>query len=232
MVEIVTFNRDLIPFQSIGFNINFRNRSGGASLTGREQIVSSGAALWTAHGTARIRTPMMVREWRRMLWALEGRANVLLVGPCDCRNSGHVSPSDILYVPHDDNTPFDDNTFYSQGGLPPKVVGTSLAGTNTIDVYPLSAMNVLPGTFIGFGGIRMYGIVGVTQIDLGPPNGMVTRVTVKPRLRETVTSASTVQLCDARTKMRLTEDSMGALELTLNRFGDVELDLIEYYEGF
>lgn len=226
-MDLVTFNKGLIPFQTLGFNIAARTRSGGPSMGGREQITSSGNALWTATGTARIRTPQMVREWRRMLWALQGRTNALLIGPCDCRNGGYVPPgAPSVHVPHDDLTPFDDGTLYSQGGLFPKVVDTvGVAGTNVVNIFPLSGVDILPGTYIGFDNARFYGIVSIQD------KGFYKQLTLAPRLRQTVTTASTVQLCDARTQMRLTDDSIGSLELQLGRFGDVSLDLIEVYGG-
>lgn len=225
-MDLVTFAKDLIPFQTLGFNITARTRSGGPSMGGREQIVSSGNALWTATGTVRIRTPAMVREWRRMLWALEGRANALLIGPCDCRNGGFVPPgAPRISVPHDDTTPFDDGTMYSQGGLSPTVVDNiGVAGTNIVNIYPLSGVNILPGTYIGFDN-RLYGIMSVVKM------GFFLQLTLKPRLRDNVTTSSVVYLCDARAQMRLTDDSVGALELQLGRFGDVSLDLIEVYGG-
>jgi hypothetical protein len=223
-MAIIAIDRKVIVFQTMGFNLDARNRSGGVTLGNREQIVFGGNTLWRMHATARIRTPAAVREWRRILWQMEGRLNALLIGPCDCKVGGTLPPFVVTGIPHDDLTPFNDNTGYSQGGLAPQVAVAASAGATTVQIYPLSAQNILPGTYIGFGD-RLYGIVAVQK------TGLTVTLTIKPKLREDITLETVVRLCDARTPMRFTEDTAGSLELSLGRFGDIDIEMIEVVNG-
>jgi hypothetical protein len=223
-MAVITFDRKLIVFQTMGFNIDARNKSGGITLQNREQIAFGGNSLWKMHGIARIRTPAQVREWRRILWLMKGRLNSLLIGPCDCKNSGYIPPVQLVGIPHDDGTPFDDSTGYSQGGVNSSVVEDAPVGTNIVKIYKLSAQNVLAGTYIGFGD-KLYGITDVAQ------TGIYLTLTLEPRLRETVTTATIVRYCDARAPMRFTEDTMGFLDLFLGRFGDIDIEMIEFVGG-
>ena len=61
-----------------------RSRGGGVSLSGVEQVVSSGAGIWKATiGNVAIRTSDQIRLWRSLQALLQGRVNPVLVSPCD-----------------------------------------------------------------------------------------------------------------------------------------------------
>lgn len=229
-IQIFEWPRDLIRPTTQGWNLDARSRSGGETLTGDEQIVTSGLGRWRANATFNLRTPEQIRAFRKLAWQLDGRTNAMLIGPCDCRNGnrpGNVfnnipySQTGELTVLHSDDTGF------SQGGYVPTTRAEYIAGGHVIslDMHNPSGVNPIElyeGTFIGFGD-RIYGIIGIT----GGVN--VKDITVVPRLRETIPINTAAKLCDARAPMRLIADDGMFLELELARRSEVTVEIVEVW---
>jgi hypothetical protein len=205
------------------FRLDARTRSGGETVRGREQAVSSGLARWTARLTVPLHTPAKIRAARSLLARLDGRANAVRVGPCDCRNGNRISPI-IGDIPYNDQARHTDGAGFTQGGTPPAVAAPAPAGAMQVRIFlAATALPVLDGAFIGLGGY-LYVVVGAV-----PQPGEEAVLDIRPRLRTALAESDPVEWCHARLPMRLSADDSGAFELQLARAGTATLDLIEVW---
>lgn len=205
------------------FRIDARTRSGGETIAGREQVVGSGLGRWVARLTVPLHTPAKIRAMRSLMARLEGRANGVRVGPCDCRNGNRLTPA-IHDIPYSDNARHGDGAGFVQGGAAPGLAEAAGAGAFFITIVNGStALPVLEGSFIGVGGY-LYVVVGVTPLP-----EETTRLEIRPRLREAASDGTLVEWCHARAPMRLAADDSGEFELQLARMGTATLDLVEMW---
>ncbi|MDR6289990.1 MULTISPECIES: hypothetical protein [Inquilinus] len=205
------------------FRIDARTRSGGETIQGREQAVSSGLGRWIARLTVPLHTPAKIRAARALLAKLDGRANAVRVGPCDCRNGNQIIPL-IGGIPYSDKTSHTDGSRFQQGGTPPVVAADAAAGAYQVQVDVGATMvPVLDGTFVGLGGY-LYVITGATPLP-----GEEALLDIRPRLRTPLDADDPVEWCHARLPMRLMTDDSGAFELQLARTGNATFDLVEVF---
>lgn len=205
------------------FHLDARSRSGGETVAGREQVVGSNLGRWIATLTVPLHTPAKIRAMRSLLARLDGRANAVRVGPCDCRNGNQLIPL-IGGIPYDDDSFHSDGAGFQQGGTPPTISEPASAGATTITIFNgATILPVVEGSFLGVGGY-LYVVVGVT-----PGEDETTELDIRPKLRTAVAADDEVEWCHARAPMRLTSDDSGAFELQLARTGTATLDLVEVY---
>jgi len=185
--------------------------------------VSSGLGRWIARLTVPLHTPAKIRAARRLLALLDGRANAVRVGPCDCRNGNQISPL-IGGIPYSDDALHSDGAGFQQGGEPPVVAASALAGAYQAQIDVASTMvPVLGGTFVGLGGY-LYVITDAATLP-----GEEALLDLRPRLRTALAVDDPVEWCHARLPMRLMTDDSGAFELQLARTGTATFDLVEVY---
>jgi hypothetical protein len=205
------------------FRIDARTRSGGETISGREQVVTSNLGRWVAQLTVPLHTPAKIRAMRSLLARLDGRTNAVRVGPCDCRNGNRLIPV-VGDIPYSDETLHSDGAGFMQGGLAPTVAASVPAGATTIRILNGSTvLPVLEGSFLGLGGY-LYVVVGVD-----PEPGEETVLDIRPKLRAGAAEGAPVEWCRARAPMRLSADDSGAFELQLARTGTASLDLVEVW---
>ena len=205
------------------FRIDARTRSGGETINGREQVISSGLGRWIARLTVPLHTPAKIRAMRSLLARLDGRANGVRIGPCDCRNGNRIIPI-IGGIPYSDKTRHTDGAGFQQGGAAPSIAEPAAAGATQIVIFNgATQLPVLEGSFIGVGGY-LYVVVGVTPLP-----GEETRLDIRPKLRAAVAEDDPVEWCHARVPMRLQSDDSGEFELQLARTGTATIDLVEVW---
>jgi hypothetical protein len=207
------------------FRIDARTRSGGETIQGREQVISSGLGRWIARLTVPLHTPAKIRAARALLAKLDGRTNAVRVGPCDCRNGNQISPA-IGHIPYAPTGAFHSPTGagFSIGGQVPKVSVAALVGAFQVQIDVASTMMpLLDGSFIGLGGY-LYTIIGATDMP-----GEEALLDIRPRLRTELEEGDPVEWCHARLPMRLQSDDSGAFELQLARAGTATFDLVEVF---
>jgi hypothetical protein len=207
------------------FHIDARTRSGGETTTGREQVVSSGVSRWVATLTVPLHTPAKIRAMRSLLAKLDGRANAVRVGPCDCRNGNRLIPI-IGGIPYSDDSFHTDGSGFSQGGTAPTIPDDHAAAAGNLQITidnGATQTPVLDGSFFGAGGY-LYVAVGVTPLP-----GEMTLIDLRPKLRTALPVGAQIDWCHGRVPMRLTADDSGAFELQLARTGTATLDLVEVY---
>lgn len=207
------------------FHLDARSRSGGETINGREQAVGSGLARWVATLTVPLNTPAKIRAMRSLLAKLDGRSNLIRVGPCDCRNGNRIVPP-IGGIPYAPTGAFHAPTGagFSIGGSSPYISEAASAGATQIKIFNGStALPVLEGSFLGVGGY-LYVVVGAE-----PGIGETTTLDIRPKLRAAVAMDDEVEWCHARAPMRLMADDSGAFELQLARMGTATIDLVEVW---
>jgi hypothetical protein len=205
------------------FRVDARTRSGGETIQGREQVISSGLGRWIARLTVPLHTPTKIRAARALLAKLDGRANAVRVGPCDCRNGNQMIPS-LGHIPYGDGAFHADGAGFQQGGTPPAVVADAVKGAYQVQIDVGATMvPVLDGTFVGLGGY-LYVITGATALP-----GEEALLDIRPRLRTALAVGNPVEWCHARLPMRLQADDSGAFELQLARTGTATFDLVEVF---
>jgi hypothetical protein len=205
------------------FRIDARTRSGGETTNGREQVVSSGLGRWIARLTVPLHTPAKIRAARSLLAKLDGRANAVNVGPCDCRNGNRLGLF-IDGIPYSDQSLHSDDAGFQQGGVPAKVLTAAAAGATQVEIdIGSTKLPLLEGSFIGLGGY-LYVVVGVT--DQPDEEALLD---IRPRLRTPLAEGALVKWRHARLPMRLQADDSGAFELQLARTGTATFDLVEVF---
>lgn len=205
------------------FRIDARTRSGGETISGREQVVASGLGRWVARLTVPLHTPAKIRAMRSLLARLDGRTNAVRIGPCDCRNGNRLIPV-VGDIPYSDRSLHGDGAGFGQGGIAPAMAEAAAAGATTIRILNGSTvLPVLEGSFLGVGGY-LHVVVGVD-----PEPGEETVLDIRPKLRAAAAVGAPVEWCRARAPMRLSADDSGAFELQLARIGTATLDLVEVW---
>ena len=205
------------------FRIDARTRSGGETIAGREQIVSSGLGRWIARLTVPLHTPAKIRAMRSLLARLDGRANGVRIGPCDCRNGNRIIPV-VDDIPYSDRSLHSDGAGFMQGGAAPSVAEPAAAGATQIVIFNgATRLPVLEGTFLGVGGY-LYLVVGVTPLP-----GEETRLDIRPKLRSAAAEDDPIEWCHPRAPMRLSADDSGEFELQLARTGTASLEFVEVW---
>lgn len=207
------------------FHIDARTRSGGETISGREQVVTSNLGRWIARLNVPLHTPAKIRAMRSLLAKLDGRTNAVRVGPCDCRNGNQLIGT-IGGIPYDDQAFHTDGSGFSQGGTNPTIAEdeAASAGDTQITIENGSTRTpVLEGSFLGAGGY-LYVTVGATALP-----GETTLLDIRPKLRTALAVGAVVDWCHGRVPMRLTADDSGAFELQLARTGTATLDLVEVW---
>lgn len=208
---------------SEAWHLENTSRSGGVSLTGGEQVVSSGASRWRARLTLAIRKPAEVLAWRGLLASLQGRAGTVALGPKDTPQiAWPVNEYGRKVTPRSVGNPQLAGTIFAD---PPIVTNAIVIGQITV-AAPLRATFIrysittgavlLPGHYIGIGG-RLY---VVSETGEGS-------CSIQPPLRTATPAGTAIEIQAPTTPMRLASDDSGELELQLMRFGTVSVDFQE-----
>jgi len=219
----------LIPFPSVlsptlqNWWLDARSRSGGETVAGREQVISSGLQRWRASMSFPLFNRETILAFRSWITQMDGRANRTLIGPCDCSNGNRLGPS-IGGIPHSDQTMHSDGAGYAQGAVPGEVAAAASVGSNQVLIYNGSTeMPIQLGAFIGLGDY-LYVIIAAV-----PGSNNETLLTLAPKLRATVPIDTPIDWCRARCPMRLMADDSGSYDLSLGRYGTATLDLVEVW---
>jgi hypothetical protein len=166
-----------------------------------------------------------------LLARLEGRANLLNIGPCDCRNAVTQEPF-AENQPYSDETLHSDDTGWLDSGSPTTIRTAASLGATSIDVRGSTNLDLAEGAYLGLGGY-LYIVESVTSnvVVVGAPASDYRHATlsIRPRLRAAADVDDVVEWEHPRCPMRLLTDDSGALDLSLGRIGTMTLDLIEVW---
>lgn len=233
------FPENILKPTSVEIGKVFLNRSGGRTLTGREEIISTDAGYWSASIVFPARTSVQYRLWSAIQNLLEGRANILIMGPFNCA----LRPGPRLYEEqffgsapydgdngdpnHDDESPFD------SGGFDVRTTGAvaARATTLTADVYdPVGGeWPIEPGDFFSMSN-RLYTVKTIVRDTPSPPMSPPVAgatITFWPPARQAYGVGTFLDFSRPTGKWRLADPESGRLGRTYPSKALVSLDLVE-----
>lgn len=224
--------------RSAMFHLEHQTRSGGASISGAEQIVASPAARWRARLSMPVVTENAVLSWRAFVASMHGRAGTVLVprfehyGPKDA-NGKRFDP--MMSAPwggvegqfDGDGLTFDLSGFAQDDSTVYATIAESAAinASEIVVEYADGIDGIRPGQYFGIGN-RLYLAHSVWQEDVGEP----THIRFSPWLREAVSEGDTVIIDKPVCLMRFAQDVTGELELDFGRWASQgTLELVESF---
>lgn len=206
------------------------SRSGGASLTGSEQIVASDAGRWKASVALNLRGKFReekVLAFRALMSQLSGRAGLVEMPVFDgyrpYTSAGRMMNDDASVGATD--AFLEDHAGFGQDSTVYATLAASAALGATQTSFTLAgAAPPRPGNYFTISS----SLYLISQAWRDTSAG-ATFVTFSPRLRAAASSGATVILDKPRCTMRLAADNTGELMLTARRYGQVTVDLVEAF---
>lgn len=217
--------------RSGGFYLENQTRSGGVTVLGNEQIVTSPSARWKASFSGPVVNETSVLTWRAFVGGMGGRAGTVLVprwgiyGPTD-QNGRRLNRHGSATL---GGTPRRQALFDLSGfGQDDEPVFATLAAAAAVNATQISVNyaegidGVRPGQYFGIGQ-RLYLVTQTWQEDEGEP----TQIRFTPWLREGAAAGATVIIDRPVCLMRFAQDQTGELELDMGRWGRGGLEFVE-----
>lgn len=212
------------------------SRSGGASISGAEKIVTSPSARWVAQLSGPVVTENAVLSWRAFVASMSGRAGTVLVpkwehyGPRDVNGKRFDQVATTLYG--DDGLFADDGLNFDLSGFgqddseiyATAAASASLNATQISVNYPEGIDGIRPGQYFGIGQ-RLYLATKVWQADDNSP----TQIQFTPWLRAPLAEGDPIIIDRPVCLMRFAEDQTGELELDMGRWGRAGLRFVEVF---
>jgi hypothetical protein len=241
MTTEVIFPHVKLRASQVMFHPQLVSQSGGVSVTGVEQIVQSSAGRWQATVQFEVATGAgavdgidprdadTILAWRAILAKLQGRSNILIIGPYDELNApaGIAGTSYGGDIPHGDDAEFSDGAEYEQAETPAEIAAAYAAGTTTITVDMLASHTPEPGQYFSV-------LDRLFIIDAAVETAVADRwtLTVWPPARDAVTAAQVTaglaaEFDKPQCKMRLSQDAAGQLRLAQRYRSSPTVDLVE-----
>lgn len=215
---------------SYGWRLVNTSRSGGASISGAEQVVSSGAARWAAT----LEIPLWREEWilalRGYVAGLDGRAGEITIGPMDRFQPRDVNGRRTAAVA---DLPYDEDgegalLFDGVGFQNSPIGGVTLAASAALRASRVQMAAAAPwmvprtGQYFGIGG-RLYISTMVSQVNVSSSY----IVQHRPLLRAAASNGAAVETFVPVTTMRFATDEIWDGVLDQGRRASVTLQMVE-----
>ncbi|MBI1179099.1 MAG: hypothetical protein GC201_00975 [Alphaproteobacteria bacterium] len=220
-----TFDPGQFNFDDQDIRIALQSTSSGTSLSGIEEpIVTDGGGRLIAefkNGTLLSREQNLL--WRAMTAAMDGGATPVIVMFCDARHQPLGSPS---YVPHSDDTPFDDDSLYSGGGYSDieSAQNKALRSTTMRIKINSTEKDIIGGEWFGIEhatwGWRAYNVISITKFS-----GIQYDIEFRPPLREAIVSGDVLDFNRPRCQMRVAQATSNPL--SMGRTGGADIAFVE-----
>ncbi len=209
------------------FDIELASRSGGASISGSEQIVASGSGRWRASASFSLNNEIRVLAWRAFRASLDGMAGTFEVSPFDFYRPAEINGRKVSGVDHASFAPesvFHDGSAFGQlSQTYATVAANASAGVTRITVSTAAPwMTPRPGQYFGING-RLYIVTRSYRALQTDP----WTLDFRPRLRASATAGDKVITDRPTTLMRLASDGSGSLDLAFGRIGSANLEFVE-----
>lgn len=225
MVAIIAWPCGLLRPQAVGVFLRPFSRSAGMSLTGNEQVLTSGASRWEVTidlGQQFDRD--IVRQFEVLVGQMQGRKNIASICICDPYKYGAKRAP--LQQPWNDGTYFSDGTGWiaPSGGVQPLVVSAGCAaGATTITVGLTNPTRPAPepGDYFSTSG-WLYRVVSVTSGGI---------VTFHPAARRAIAAGVALATDPPRIYAHFADDDQGRRMRKFGRWGaDLSLTFVEAFD--
>ena len=213
------------------WRLETQSRSGGVSLTGSEQIVSSGAGRWRCridlrtYGTSHDGREEAVLALRAFVAQMEGRVGEILLPAFDGyrpRDAAGNMLSDVEQVPLGHLFLFDHLGFGQQELTHATLAAPAALRATEIAVTVLDGQGPRPGHYFSLGE-RLY----IAQLVWRAAPDSETHIRFSPPLRTAATTGERVILDKPRCLMRLASDDTGELVLQMRKWGETTIEFVE-----
>lgn len=208
MADVLVWPQDVLTPLACYPNIVPFSRSGGRSLGGLEPSVRTDLGFWSIElSDIPVNDPAQRRTWLAIRNALGGRAGLIAV-PAWSQDvapyaSGGFEP--LAFVSHDDDTPFSDDTLYSQGAIAVQSVGVTPIGATVIQLRIIQAEANLVGVRFSYQH-GLYETGPVIDID-----GDIWTVPISPTVRAPIPDGADLEFDRPTCLCHLaSDDQMGA----------------------
>lgn len=204
--------------------------SGGTSLSGFEDLIrTDGGGYWRADFTGsdfgdrdddgRAET----LAWRALNAGMQGGAIPVDVEFCDRLHQPVLAAA---FVPHSDNTPFNDASLYRSSGADCSVVAVvnGQAGglrCTILDIRLTSERPLIGGERFSYEGRSGWGMRAAEIYSLESRGGDVTRITFQPPIRGGIESGDALDFDSVRCRMRRISAPSNALSMGAFSSGDI-----------
>lgn len=204
----------------LSIQVENQSRSGGPSLLGSEQVVSSGSGRLTARASIVVKNSADVRAWRAFVSRRRGKAEPLLFPMFDCGRGG----GGTLVTYFDDDglrTEFTDGFAFIEETV--VIMLAADAPLRATEITVTSADKLAEGVFIGLGGERAHIVEAVEG------TAPTWALSISPPLRQAYSAGTAVNQQIVHCLMRLQSDLTGEMELDLLRLSRPNVDLVEVF---
>lgn len=227
----VIFPAKKLPAMKAMFHPSLVSRSGGVSIAGSEQIVTSGAGRWIGKlsfqvafglGSGRIQDTVLI--WRAILAQLQGRTNILVVGPFDSGNTpAYIAGNELSAVSatFSDGAAFSDGSEFATAQTPAGVVGAVATGATALTVDMLAGHTPEPGQYFSVNN-RLFLIQTATA-----GSGNQWDLSVWPPAREAIGDGASAEFDDPVCMMRLASDVDGQIDFSAYYYSEPTINLVE-----
>jgi hypothetical protein len=216
-MALVQFPPALIETVS-NFRIDERNRSGGASINGREQVVGSMLGRWLADMTYPLNNRARALAHRALLTRLHGRLNWVAVP----YHPGKLAPTVLPLI---NNTIYPNNRLflnngqkYSDLGVKPVVAGDVQVRATTMGIIPGTTVGIEPGCMFSVND-RLYSIEDMTGNQL----------LISPVVRDFIPAGTPMEFWKPTCLMTLVTDDSGSTDLSFARIGSPAFQFVEFW---
>lgn len=211
-----------------------QTRSGGASISGAEQIIASPATRLRARMTLPAMNERTILSWRALVAGMSGRAGTVLVPTWNVfaardANGRRFNTHDAVRWGGDigqEGVSFD-LSGWGQDDTPVYATLADDVAINATEItvnYAEGIDGLRPGQYFGIGQ-RLYIVTQTWQENEGDP----VHIRFTPWLRAAASGGDTVIIDRPVCLMRFAQDQTGDLDLDLGRWGSGGLEFIEVY---
>ncbi|MBW8639002.1 hypothetical protein K1W69_17530 [Hoeflea sp. WL0058] len=207
-----------------------RSLSGGASISGRTQVVASDAGVWVATLSS---IPVTDRDevlaWRAIEAYCDGRLNAIDVPLPDYEQAYAPFGADLSYealfapVSHGDGSYFSDGSGYVSSVIDVTAGGDLALGATSMTAVVTYAPRLQPGQVFSFDHTNK----GPRWYQVKSWDTETSAMTFRPPLREAVTSGATLNFDRPTCRMRLRSDDAMRLDLRQPAWGNPSVEFIE-----
>lgn len=212
----------VLPPRNLSVDIAPRSLAGPTSVSGKTQVVSSDAGLWTlALEQVPVVSDDAIKTFRAIATLLEGRLNLIVVPISRFYQPVYPNADALgLYdaVPHSDGTTFSDGTGYVGGSIKVTAAHDAAIRATSLGVLVAYGGDIQPGQHFSIDE-RLYRIR-----TFDPVSGAMT---FRPPLREAVTTGTELNFDDPVVRCRLASDAEMNLPLDLGRWSFPDVKFIE-----
>lgn len=226
MADIIHWPADLLKPESALASKAAFTRSGGRSLGGLQRSVKTDRGFWRHTLTnISLRSPDMRRTWNAIGTDLGGTAGLVAIPAWSFDSAPFVGRDCIvprlIDVPHDDETPFDDDALYEQGNILLEMAAFAPLGSTVVTLRAVHS-DVPSGIRFSY----QHALYETGRI-ISQPTGNTYQVAIFPAIRAPIPANSILEADRPTCLCRLAADTGMDLQLSSGEIDTATVDFVE-----